>query len=222
MFDLDDAVRTWRRDFTRERSFSERDLDELEDHLRAAYDVELDLNPALSPARAFAYACEDLGAAAELSGEFAKVEGKAWRRLVRTGWLVFGAAFLLPVARYGITLGQADLHDGLLPGVEAFLLAIKGWGGVVGILSALTNFVMIATVRRISDAGRGRVWLLALLMITAMLLNLCWFFEIDSVSDLLPGYYAWLASFGLVGSGLLLRARALPEESASREIIAAP
>jgi hypothetical protein len=222
MFDLDGAVQAWRRQFGRERSFATRDLDELEDHLRAAYEVELDLSPGLAPARAFAHACETLGTVDTLSREFAKVEGRAWRRLLRAGWLVYALAFFLPVARYGISLREVNLHEGLLPGVEAFLLALKGAGGVVGILSALTNFVMITTFRRISDAGHDRVWLLTVLMLVAMVLNLWWLFEVDHVSDLYAGYYAWLASFGIAGAGLAMRARALPEEGTSKEVIAEP
>lgn len=221
MFDLDGALYAWRSSFAKERAFTTADLDELEDHLRAAYEVELHLDPGLTPARAFAHACESLGTATDLSGEFAKVEGKAWRRLVRTGWVVYILAFFLPVARYGITLGQGDFHDGLLPGIEAFLLALKGAGGVAGIFSALTNLVMISTFRRISDAGRSRVGLLAALVLAATALNLWWLFAVDQVSDLYAGYYAWLASFELVGTGLLLRARALPEASTSTDVIVA-
>ncbi len=221
MFELDDAVRAWRTGFARERSFTTGDLDELEDHLRAAYELELHLDPGLAPSTAFAHACDTLGSAADLSGEFAKVEGKAWRRLVRTGWAVYALAFLLPVARYGITLGQGDFHDGLLPGIEALLLALKGAGGVTGIFSALTNLVMILTFGRISDAGRSRVGMLAALMLAATVLNLWWLVAVDQVSDLYAGYYAWLASFELVGTGLALRARALPEASASADMIVA-
>jgi len=222
MFDLDGAVQGWRRSFARERAFNTADLDELEDHLRAAYELELHLEPGLAPARAFSHACESLGTAADLSGEFAKVEGRAWRRLVRTGWAVYALAFFLPVAKYGITLGQGNLREGLLPGIEAFLVALRGGGGIVGIASALTNLVMILTFRRISDAGRNVVGLLAALVLAATALNLWWLVAVDQVSDLYAGYYAWLASFELVGTGLLLRARALPESSTSEDVVVAP
>lgn len=221
MFDLDGAVRTWRRDFARQRTFTAADLDELEDHLRAAYELELHLDPEQAPARAFACACESLGSATDLSGEFAKVEGRAWRWLVRAGWAVYALAFFLPVAKYGITLGQASFKDGLLPGIEAFILALTGAGGVAGTFSALTNLVMLLTFGRISDAGRSRVGLLAALTLAAVVLNLWWLVAVDHVSDLYAGYYAWVMSFELVGTGLLLRARALPEASTT-EVIVAP
>lgn len=221
MFDLDDAVREWRREFTRERTFSVSDLDELEDHLRAAFEVELDLDPGLTPARAFTYASENLGAATALSGEFAKVEGKGWRRLVRTGRLLFLVSFFLPVVDGGISLVDANVHDGFLPGIQAFLVAVR-WGGAFGIASALTNLFMIPTFRRISEAGRDKVWLFTALMLAATALNLVWIFDTDNVSDLSAGYWAWLASFALVGTGLLLRARSLPARSDSGEMVVAP
>ena len=68
---------------------------------------------------------------------------------------MYAVAFFLPVARYGITLQDASGGD--LPGIEALWLALTGAGGTVGILSALTNLVMVLTFRRISDAGRDRV-----------------------------------------------------------------
>ena len=220
MFDLDGALRGWRAAFVRDRSFAVSDLDELEDHLRAAYEVELYLDPRLVPAEAFERARAGLGAPADLSGEFAKVEGKAWRRLLTAGWVMFAVSWFLPVHHYGITLGQTDVHEGILPGFQAFLLALQGAGGPVGVLSALTNLAMAATFWRIRDAGRSRVAVLAALLLTSVALNLFWLFWADQPSDLLAGYYAWTGSFGIVGSGLLLRARALPE-SPSRDLIVA-
>jgi len=135
---------------------------------------------------------------------------------------VYVLAFFLPVAKYGITLGQGNLREGLLPGIQAFLVALRGSDDVVGIASALTNLVMILTFRRISDAGRHLVGLLAALVLAAMVLNLWWLVAMDQVSDLYAGYWAWIASFELVGTGLLLRARALPEAPTSEDVVAVP
>lgn len=222
MFDLERAVVDWRRGFAKERSFTRYDLDELEDHLRAAYEVELSLNPGLAPDRAFGYACEALGSPSAISEEFAKVGGRGWRRTVAAGWLVFATSFFLPVARHGITLGEGNLQEGLLPGVQALLLALGGWGGAIGVLSGLTNLFMLGTFWRISDAGRGRARLLAWLMTLGMVLNLCWFVLTGDRSDLYAGYYAWMASFGVVGSGLWVRARSLPDETRDPDPALAP
>ena len=220
MFDLDAAVGAWRARFARDRSFSTFDLDELEDHLRAAYEVELHLDPGLAPAAAFEQARSVLGEPEDLAGEFAKVGGKLWRWLLRAGWAVFAVSWLLPVHRFGNTLLDMEWKDGVLPGAEALLLGLTGLGGPVGVMSALTNLAMAATFWRISDAGRHRVAAMAALLLAGVVLNLSWVVWADQPSDLLAGYWAWTASFGVAGAGLLLRARALPEPS-PRDLLAA-
>jgi hypothetical protein len=117
------------------------------------------------------------------------------------------------VARYGITLEEWSVHDGLLPGIQALILALDGSGGAIGVATGLTNLFMLATFWRISDGGRGRIRLLALLLTLGAALNLSWFVLSDNRWDLYAGYYAWVSSFGLVGAGLWRRAYALPEES---------
>lgn len=221
MFDLDTAVLRWRRAFAGERSFSTDDLDELEDHLRAAYELELELSPGLAPARAFSHAVESLGGADTLSAEFAKVAGGWWRRLLRAGRLAYGLSFLLPVARYGITLPALDFHEGGLPGIQAFLVALRS-GDPVAIASALTNAAMLVTFWRMEDAGRRRVALLAALLGACALLNLSWLALARPASDLLAGYYAWLASFAVTSGALALRARTLPPPETGREHALAP
>lgn len=221
MFDLDGAVRAWRTRFARDRSFSTLDLDELEDHLRAAYEVELHLNPDLAPAVAFEQARSVLGEPEDLAGEFDKVGGRAWRWLLRAGWAVFGVAWLLPVHRFGNTLLDMEWKDGVLPGVEALLLALTGLGGPLGVMSGLTNLAMAATFWRIADAGRAWVTRLTGLLLASAVLNLWWVVWADTPSDLLAGYWAWTTSFAVAGAGLLLRARSLPEP-AQRDLLAAP
>ena len=54
MFDLDTEVRRWRERQERKSSLSPRELDELEDHLRARVDLELEINATLAPRRAVA------------------------------------------------------------------------------------------------------------------------------------------------------------------------
>ncbi len=219
MFDLDRAVQSWRWAFARERSFSTDDLDELEDHLRTAYELELELSPGLAPARAFAHACESLGRADALSGEFAKVAGRWWRRLLRVGHLAYGLSFLLPVARYGVTLSDWNLHQGGLPGIQAILVALAS--GPVAAASALTNAAMLLTFWRIGNAGRRRVSWLAVLLGACAVLNLWWLALTRPTSDLFAGYYVWLGSFALTSAALAVRARALPA-NAGRERVLAP
>jgi hypothetical protein len=199
MFDLKLAVRAWRNEFAKQRSFSATDLDELEDHLRAAYELELDLNPGLAPAEAFSCACETLGSPADLSVEFAKVDRRSWRGLLTAGWVLFVVSFFLPAHEFGVS------------GLQAFWLALSGEAGAVGVLSALTNLLMPLTGWRPFHADRRGLLARVALLLAGVALNLWWFTYVDRTSELQAGYFAWLASFGLVGTGLLLRARALPE-----------
>jgi len=227
MFDLDRAVLAWREGFARERSFSTDDLDELEDHLRAAYELELELTPGLVPARAFSHAVESLGRAEALSVEFAKVGGGWWCRLLRLGRVAYGLSFLLPVARYGITFPvlngsiSMNLHEGGLPGIQAFLVALTS-GDALGVVSALTNAAMLVTFWRMRDAKRRRVSLLAVLLGACALLNLSWLWMASPPSDLFAGYYVWLSSFAVTSTGLALRARALPADATGRQRALAP
>jgi hypothetical protein len=59
------------------------------------------------------------------------------------------------------------------------------------------------------------------MMIAATVLNLWWLVSTDPVSDLFAGYYTWLGSFGVAGTGLALRARALPEPASATGMIVA-
>ena len=90
MSDLNARIRDWRQLQERETSLSPRELDELEDHLRAHADLEMELNAVLAPDQAFAIARRELGEPATLSKEFAKAgaaevvaAGLRWMRAVR-------------------------------------------------------------------------------------------------------------------------------------------
>ena len=97
MFDLEVEVRRWRERRERQSSLSPRELDELEDHLRARVDLEMEINRVLAPERAFAIARRELGNPAALEKEFAKAGKPRWRRWLLAGWAVFAASFVLPV-----------------------------------------------------------------------------------------------------------------------------
>ncbi len=101
MFDLEKAVLQWRERQEGETSLAPCELDELEDHLRARFDLELDLDATLAPATAFAIARRELGEAATLSKEFAKAGKSRWKRLMVAGWTLFGGSFFLPVVDMG-------------------------------------------------------------------------------------------------------------------------
>ena len=90
----------------------------MEDHLRAHVDLELELDKALTPARALALARYAIGEPKTLSREFAKAGKPRWRHLLRAGGGLFAASWVLPA------VGDATGH---LRGWEAFQLALE-WG----------------------------------------------------------------------------------------------
>ncbi len=207
MFDLDQAIRAWRHALASERALSATQLDELEDHLRSAYQSLM--AGGLPPRDAWVRARESLGTPEELSAEFRKIDGLAWRRLIRIGWVMFALSFILPAHRYGMTLFNLDIGGGVLPGFQAFVFAVAGEAGAFGVASALTNIVMALTMWRVADHGRSSITALAAIMTAATLVNGWWIHGVDRLADLRMGYYVWLAAFGFVTTGLVLRARTL-------------
>ena len=161
MFDLEKAVRKWRRGLERGSSLSTRELDELEDHLRARAELETHLNPGLQPARAFATARDELGEGAAVSREFAKAGEPRWRRLLLAGWALFGVSFLLPtfsVSGAGLPVGTPQY------GLEVFWNLLRNSGEPPNLLAALIpNLVLVLTLPALlgkagGDGGAGLRW----------------------------------------------------------------
>lgn len=213
MFDLDKRIREWRQRQERETALSPRELDELEDHLRARVDLDLELNTALAPVRAFAIARDDLGEPAALSREFAKAGKPRWRRWLVTGWSLLALSFLLPTYISSVripppapngTLWTARVNTEI--GFDAFGNALV-WGDRLGILSALTNVLVLASLLVLRSSRRKRGVLLRWLVGGAGILNLTYWpirmvTEGDPISYLLVGYWTWVASFFFVATGL--------------------
>ncbi len=100
MFELEAEITTWRRRVERGSSLSPREVDELEDHLRARFDLELGMTPERSPSRVFNTVCDELGEAAALSREFAKAGRRRWRPLLLAAWAMFATSFFLPISTW--------------------------------------------------------------------------------------------------------------------------
>ncbi|MDE0073234.1 MAG: hypothetical protein OXR82_00470 [Gammaproteobacteria bacterium] len=96
----------------------------------------------------------------------------------------------------------------LTPGWEAFLYALFGWGGILGITSALTNLLMVATAFHGKWSARER-WPVIVLAAAAVF-NLgywLWWVADDGGSTLEIGYYVWVASFACATVAFRLRAQ---------------
>lgn len=131
MSDMERAIVGWRRRLERRSGLTVREVDELEDHLRARLEVELELNGAVEPARTLRDILNEIGEASALAREFAKAGWLRWRQLVVAAWALFGVSLFLPVfgefsIRYGydvfwerwpiclplfLTLWEAGRHD---------------------------------------------------------------------------------------------------------------
>lgn len=150
MFELDDEVRNWRTRVERSSSLSARELDELEDHLRARVDLELALDPALAVDEALAIAREGLGQPKAISREFAKAGRPRWRRFLLAGWGLYAVSFVLPAV--------------VLP-AEAQVLGVRGqygyevfWEGLTfpNLFVALANLAMISTLSALWTARSSK------------------------------------------------------------------
>ena len=205
MFDLETALRDWRAHMERGTAMSPREVDELEDHLRALIDLELELDGALTPPRAFSLARNDICEPTTLSREFAKAARPRWRRLLLAGCGMFAASWFMPA------LSDAT---GRLWGWQAFLAAFE-WGNPVETLSALTNILLVLTMYRIGRVRPSKTRWLTWSVTGAAALNLLYWIRVD---DLAVGFWAWAGSFVCAAAALWMRDR----EWASAEVRQAP
>ncbi len=212
-FDLDAQVGRWRARQQRTSSLSPRELDELEDHLRARVNLEMELNAAITPARAFHMASHDMGPGAALSQEFTRAGKPRWKGLFVAGWAMFAASFVLPVT--GLELLPEYRAYGRADGFEVFLRCL---GTPSLVLAALPNLAMLMTIPVLS--GRklaGGRWLRRFLGLAgAGALGVGIILSLDHSAQMVspyirslfgPGYWTWAASFVGVAAALHLRAR---------------
>ena len=204
MFDLETAVRRWRKHAEGKSSLSVRELDELEDHLRARVDLEMELDAGLVPARAFAVARDDIGEATTLSREFAKAGTPRWRKLLIAGWAMFAASFFLPAL--GNNFFGSQSWD-------------SGYQVVWGILSdgavpfMLPNLGMLMTLHLLRDPRpRGR-WIERILRVAGLtgigigLLVLVRAMQSDGMGVFMLGIGYWMWTASLICMAVALRAR---------------
>lgn len=118
-----------------------------------------------------------------------------WKSILVLGLCLFAVSFVLPVDRDRTYLWES----GTMPGWEAFQAAIV-WGGPLGILSALTNAVMLGALAAFRTRRRGIILSLLILCLFSVLLNGLWLLDADG--SLRVGYYLWWGSFMVVALGL--------------------
>lgn len=211
--DLNARIAHWRTRQERTSSLSPRELDELEDHLRAHIDLEMELNATLGPAQAFRDACQEMGPGSALAKEFAKVGGARWRRLFVQGWVLYVVSFLLPSAELGFDAGYRFV-------LEIIWLEGLIYPHILGLV-VLPNLAMLATIRvllgRRHPSGHRVKWVLGLTGIGAVgaAVSVAGIFMFspenrgfwDGIARFGTGYWSWTASLILVATALHLRAR---------------
>lgn len=210
--DLDARIAQWRTWQERTSSLSPRELDELEDHLRAHIDLEMELSATLGPAQAFRAGCHAIGTGATLSKEFAKVGNERWRRMFLQGWVLYAASFFLPTVEFGFDHGyqlalDITLRDLVYPQVLAFVF--------------LPNLAMLMTAPvlwgRKTPSPRCLKWLLGVVGVGAVgaAVVQCARFLVgppnvalwDALAGFGIGYWTWTASLIFVAGALQLGSR---------------
>jgi len=150
VFDLNDAMRRWRRDMSASPALRAHDLDELEFHLRDS--VALLQTKGLSAREAFWVAKSRVGTNDALDCEFEKVNAEqVW--LNRALWMVIGS----------VAIGA--LFDLVSTLVTLSAVAVHRWTGedhFLGLLSTVVYFVafigLLSLVWRSGRRGNGVVW----------------------------------------------------------------
>ena len=196
MFDLDGAVSAWRRRVELASSLSPREVDELEDHLIARVDLEMELDRSLTWERAFQVAERQMGGAAALSREFTKAGMPRWRLLLATGWALLMVSFFLPI--------------GFPPGVSTAELiweSIRHRDAAGLVVFALLNVPMCLTVRTLRRARpsglRWLRWPLAIQAVGTTLLGIA--NVVVGGAPIGIGYWGYAASLGCATLGIWLR-----------------
>ena len=214
--DLEARVARWRARQEQASSLSPRELDELEDHLRARVNLEMELNAAISPAQAFRIARHDMGTGSALSQEFAKAGKPRWKGLFLAGWAMFAASFLLPVTGFELLSEYANYARA--SGLEVFLRCLRSPSYLP---FALTSLAMLGAIPVFgSRTLAGSRWLRrflgcagvgALGLGIVLASNHLWVMTSSGLSPVRalfgPGYWTWTASFICVAAALHLRAR---------------
>lgn len=231
MFELETEVARWRRRVERGSSLSPREVDELEDHLRARFELELAVTPERPLARVFNAVCDELGEAGALSKEFAKAGRRRWRPLLAVGWAMFAISFLLPISRMA-WVDSGALHPDLIALVGPqrpyeFLWTLITMGMTDAVLAVwigaavlLPNLPLLMTLPALLGSRRPvRRWLpwvlgtmgvvnLGLGM-TRVLSPAPFPYEEAAIAFSTPGagYWLWSASFAFAAAALWLRDR---------------
>lgn len=106
MFDLNKEIADWKSSVSRQRACSRDELNELESHLREEIDVLI--GRGVTESEAFAEAVARMGAAEEISGEFAK-DGRLMKNSFGLGVIVSVITFFVLFSGFPLYGSPLDL-----------------------------------------------------------------------------------------------------------------
>ena len=137
MFDLNNAISSWRMNLSEKQTFAKSDIDEMETHLREEIDSLTSSN--LSEQEAFLVATHRLGDTDSLAAEFAKVNTSIlWRN--RLFWILAGLLSYI-VVKYITGIASTGFV------VLAWFAGINGYSlGVVDLVSQMVFFLAVIFV----------------------------------------------------------------------------
>lgn len=199
MPEFEREVGSWRAEVERRSSLAPRELDELEDHLRALVDLEMELDASLARPQAFAIARHALGEPRALSREFARAGRPRWKLLLAGASALYAASLLLPV--YHISPFLPGLDSGWTP---------RGYELLADVELLPLNLPMLLILpliwRRRRLKGTWLAGILGAIAVPALALGVAGAVSTGGIT-LLLGYWAWSASFALGSIALWLRRR---------------
>ena len=171
MFDMNEKIKIWRSDLTRQQTLEKSDIDELENHLRE--EIERLTESDLTQEEAFIVASHRLGHSDNLSDEFAKVNTSIlWRkRLFWAGAIVLAWIILTYFGQVVSRICQ----------ILAVFIGLRGYTlNIIDILSQVTFFCVVVlalyhisrkkgisriSFSKIADSFRGKIVLFVIVFI---------------------------------------------------------
>lgn len=180
-------------------------------------DLELELNPALTPYGALVTAREGLGAPAALAKEFTRAGRPRWRNFLLAGYAMYGVSLFLPIAGpAALQTVYAEVPLSAPAHVWLHQALVDGW-----ILPLIPNLAMAMTLPALLYSWRSRVrwltWTIGAFGVSALGFGVGSLLDGSAVTingeiTVYPylglGYWAWSAAHVLVAAALLLRSRA--------------
>lgn len=209
MFNLEQAIAKWRQQM-RAAGIKSLTLDELESHLWE--DVQRQIQSGMHEQRAFEMAAQEIGSAASLKAEFAKI-GAEWNRpMAWAAWISFAVSLVLPA--------YADGQGWKCAGLSATAISWSdfwhNWQDVHFESLTFANLLMLASMFLIPLFSHRPAILKWLRWSAFVALALVWsfvllFFAYREEKDLKIGCYVWSASFLLLFlSTFNIRRRKMP------------